>query len=538
MDSLNPLYLGPHPMGGHRVQLPDGSMLQVSTAALTPHLIGQAMSKLPHYDTGGVVDPPPPAPAPFNPDAAMANAASGAGNFILNAVTGGLGKQPGAPPPAAPAPQVAAPAQSAPAEVAPIPTPVRAQAPTGIGGGGGGSSEREIEASKASGIDAAKQQAAVDTDIGKGKADAQTKANAAQNAEALKFQQQRDQDRQTGLDMLAKAQALTDEARNQKLEGPQKTSLLSGLALIFGGGAAGFQGQANPVVKQLADRQQADLERQKYNMDHGLAVSKQYQSLYSDYRNVGLDDQHAHELTENTMKSQLENQLTAVTLQHAGPQAAATMAKQISDVQGNTATKHAAILKDAADAFQARAAGAKDVAEVQNLGLQGAQADALRTATANINRGVPGHALPPDQKSAIFNNAQKNEMTIGNDIAGRKVTADDHQKDQDINVLNDSLAHLDQIAGDPTKYKEAKSYAQTAKILIPKLLGAQSRLNLGAQDAVDNMMAENPAGFVRYQAMAGALHNTVGSVQDAFDKDLQRVRMNAPLKKTKPAQNG
>jgi hypothetical protein len=538
-----PLYIGADPNGGHQILLPDGTINTVPTEGLTPDLQAQAIKAAqpalpPAADDGS---------APFNPDTAIANAATGAGKFVTNLVTGGLGNPaptPAAPPAAAGQPPAPAAAPDTggtpPPATAPVTAPAPAPAPGG-GGGGGPSVPGLSDLNQGSKDTLAGMKATADdkTKLAAEQLPLQQQQAKDQAARADAFQLQQAAIQRQGMDMLAKAQAAADDYAHSSIDPAKKTSLMSGLALIIGGAGAGFNGQANPIMKQLQDRQEQDLARQKFNIEHKKDASDEYQKLYNNFRSAGMDSQSSFTAVDNAIKSKDLATLNVLAAAHAGPQIAAQLQQATGGYRDQLATEKANIFKSAADTHLANTTAAHTAVETAGMKLAQGNSATLKDAQNEVQtKGFWG--LTPDKQRALVSNAAGNKMLInGMGIASREVQPDEQQKAQDMQLASKTLDELDHIASNPTQYKQAESYAQTLQIVLPKLFGAQSRLNLGAQEAVGNMVANNPAGFTRWKAQSEALHNTLGNVRQAFTDNLGLIPTAKPVPRRKtPVTNG
>jgi hypothetical protein len=541
MNSLDPLYLGAHPNGGHMIQMGDGSILQVPTKGLTTHLTLQALAKMPKFAEGGTVDtgfrdpvtgqfPPadpsgpviPPAgpfgemiassvdapqPAPDGVDPQVMASLKGVGT-AAKAAGGGN------------SPTIA----TGPAQPMVMATP--AQAP--IGGGGGGGTPGLSDLNKGAKL----------SEAGIKAAGADKVAEAGERLPVMQQQLKDENDRlaaaqaqkatlqRSAMDMLSKSQAAADAYANATVDPAKKTSLLSGLALILGGAGAGFQGKDNPVVQQLAARQEQEIARQKYNIEHKKGVSEEYGKVYDNFRQAGMDVQSAFEATDNAIKKKDADTLLTLAAAHAGPQAAAALQSQMGGHFQDLAKQKADIFKNAADTHLANATAAHTGAETAQMGAQNVNTAAAQTGQKNLDNGVPWNAIPGEQRAALTANAQKNEMLIPDTgITRRKVTPEENTQLIGINSAKKITNTLDDLVtgkisgiGDRVK---ASALANGLTDVLPKALGSSARLGPNVQEALKNLNPSDPAAVTTFwKEHSDAIKSVLGASESSLHENL------------------
>ena len=349
-------YIGSDPSnpGYHLVLDPSGQTNSYPTEALPDAMLTQAVNQMnlpqvpqgPLGNTSGDNSVPVPAPQP-----------------TLGAKLMGLGST-YAPPGMQPLPASAPPAAPASgAATVPVPSNLTFQPPAGAppappqmakpsGGGAGGAAPNALDQLGQQTVDAKtaaiKEQQVIDSDLaagklGVGQADAAAQQGIIdqQRANAQQWQQQVQ-------DQLAQAKATNDKFQNMQVDpnhylGSLSTGehALTALSFILSGFGSGMQGKDNLAVKAYNDKVTADIEAQKYNIQHGKEASEQAMALAKEYQAAGLSKQQSLEAMGLSIRQKsltdMSNQALALGGRQAQATADAALAPVKMDIQQQTA---------------------------------------------------------------------------------------------------------------------------------------------------------------------------------------------------------
>jgi len=575
-NSPNPLgieYKGPVGADLHQVNV-NGSPVYVPTASLGP-LQGvatdMAAKQLAARDqsvsgapSGIVRKPlaadPTAAPNAANPqpagdywsDPSRYNAAPapvGAGNENLNAPAPvpNLGKTaPVTQPNAAPI-EPGGPPKEQPTGPVATPTPVAAT-PMRSGAGGRAGAPIPISAagklldrSDAEATDAAKSQAAIDTDIGKQElataqgahGEAETN-NVARDASLAHYNQ-------LGDDALTKSRQISQDFLSKQVDpnhyyNSRTTAqhIMGGLAMIVSGFGAGLAHQENAAIKANEDAQNRDIDAQKFNIQHGKDASEMYENLFKNYQAAGISREHAFQLTALDIKDKQAQQNAITILQHAGPVAAQKYAEATSKIDAARAQQRLELMKDVdthqqsvASVASANANTAHTNAEMAQMGAGQTSMLALKTGQSNLAKGVKFAQLPPDQKQALVSGAAANETLLPNKgITQRKITPEEHTQIQALDSVRSNLRELDRLAkkgalSSPADLAAAKSVATTLQAQMPAALGSKTKISEGSQDALGKIIDDPGRNLLGvHQKVSSELKKSLHTVEGSLHSDL------------------
>lgn len=419
------------------------------------------------------------------------------------------------------------------------PTPAGQAPPTAGGGGGGGNLVSGMETAEADRLNADEVQRDIST------------KEAAENLEILK-QQQADEKaendahaikqaaiQQSTQEMLKKATDAADRFQNatinpnsmwQSKDTGQR--MTAAAALLVSGIGSGIQGTQNLAVKALNDAQDRDLEAQKWNIQHNKEASDQYRSLYSDFRQAGLDENASHAATGLAIKYKADQEMQKVILAHGGEQA---LQKYMAD----TAQHRAEFIKDTSQVLEQGAATAAARANTSHTLLENAQlaqsigaTGALKQGQANLAKGVTWDQLvakAPDQARAIMQDAAGKKTLIPNvGIAQREVSPEDQNKVSDVELAKRLWADINKEAkgGGGVWSEGAASKADALKAVMQRLLGSKApKENESAQAALNNIVKGGKfAQGWHLGERQRALKSTIGEIEDTTDKSLGITR--------------
>ena len=546
---LGPLYVGQNQDGSHQVQMPDGNLLNLSFDSLTPQLQNDAVQSA--------------AVTPANPNGGPNLFQIGTGGPVDAALHGGtigdqqqtiqnaLGAAPageaGAPQLTAqpPAPVTQQPAGQTPAPPVDVDTKIAPVSGGGGGGGGGGSNIAQQT------TDAQTKAEAAQRDVATELAKKQLAVGQSTSEDQLYEQQMMElrrqaTDKQTQ-DILQKHLAIADDFAKAKIDPhalwnskSDGDKALARVAMIIGGLFSGATGGKNLAVEAYARDQDEDIAKQKFNIEHGKEAGEAYSKLLSDTLAISGDHRLAHDSAAAMINEKKLQGLANAALETGGPAAQAKFLAETAPLRQANNQKAADAAKTYADAQQARAGAAHLQAETQGLQRTNQVGRDLQDAQAYLSNGGTYAGATPAHKRALLQNAQGNEMMMdGVGLTTRKVTADDNQKQQDLETINGILADTDALAKhtalDPDARIRAAGNAQTLKVLLPKVLGSQARLSPGAEQALDRVVPENPGDLTTFwKSYSKEIGDNVDKTTKAFHKNLGLTPFVSPPSTFKP----
>jgi hypothetical protein len=534
-----PLYIQPNSDGTHQI-IVNGQIHDLPFGALTQPLQMQALS-VAQNPSDNPNQLPPGTDASIHPLNALRSIFAPSGAQLMN-----YGVDPEtaekvaeAPPQAQPAAkpqqisaQVAADETQAQTPMAPSADQVLGKAttaPTG-GGGGTGSNKQYADAQKleeegiASTRDITQEEAAQNLAILNQQQADESTARQAHDLKMAAIQQQAN-------DVRSKAVAAADRFQNATID-PNSMwhsrttgeKNMAGLAMILSGIGSGATGGVNLAVKSMDDAQNRDLETQKFNIQHNKEASEQYRALYQDFRQAGMDETTAFDATNAAIKYRADQDNRRVVLAHGDARAVAAYDMAMAGSRKQQVKDVAEITARNAATAASNASTANSLSEIAARNIQNANLRDLKAGQQNLSNHYGWEQLPPEQQRALIQNAQGSKMLIpGVGIATREVSAADQDKAQDIQTARDLLRDLakDTKGVGAVWSPAAASKAQALKIILPKVLGSQARINEGAQAALDNVVSGSKVlpGWEQGEKQK-ALKSTLGEIEKNFHNSL------------------